>query len=489
MSTTSSTSSTGTITSMGVGSGLDVSSIITQLMSAESKPLVQLQSQASSINTQISAVGQIQSLASTLNDKIRALTNASLWKGVAATSGDATVVTADTSAGGASPGTYAVTVQSLAQTQTATSGTFASSTSTLSAGKLTIELGTWTGSPVSGFNAKANTSAISIDIGDGDTSLESIRDKINAAGAGVQATIINDANGARLSLRSSATGAENGFRITAQETVDDGDAATGLSALSYDALGASQLTLNQAAGNAKATINGIAIESTTNTLANVADGLSITVNKVSTSPVNLTLSTDTAAMTTAINAFVSAYNSLNSYVRSQTKYDAESKTGGPLQGDPSIIGFANQLRSIVTQDSTASAAFPRLSSIGITLQKDGSLSVDSSKLSKALATPAEVQKLFSANVDDPAGDGFATRMNATITSALSLGGRLDSRETGLRDLLNRNSDRQEQMQDRLDATQKRFEAQFQALDTKMATLSALSAYVTQQVTLMNNSSN
>src|SRR5205823_6066563 len=159
------------------------------------------------------------------------------------------------SGGGAASGSYSVTVQKLATSQTATSTAFASSSSTLSAGTLTIELGTWTGDPETGFTAKSGSSPVSITIGAGETSLSAIRDKINAANAGVTASIINDASGARLSIRSTSTGAENAFRLTATESTDDGDASTGLSALGYDATAASPMTRNQKAINAQATIN------------------------------------------------------------------------------------------------------------------------------------------------------------------------------------------------------------------------------------------
>ncbi len=475
----------GTLSSTGIGSGLDVSSIITQLMAAESQPLTLLQNAASSINTQISAVGQIHSLTSALGDKAQALESLDLWKGVTATSGDSSVVTADTSAGGASAGTYQVSVQALAQAQTVTS---APSTG-LSAGKLMIELGTYTGSnPATQFDTKPGTKAIEVDIGDGDTSLASIRDKINAAGAGVQATVITDANGSRLSIRSTDTGAVNGFRITATETTDDGSDTTGLSTLGFDAMTTtSPMQLNQSAGNAKATVNGITLESATNTFTGVSDGLNLTVSKLSATPVNVTLAQDTTSMTNAINGFVSAYNSLNAYIHNETKYDAASKTGGPLQGDPSIVGFQYQLRGLVTGTTTASSTFQRLSDIGITVQADGSLAADSTKLAKAMTNVPEVKKLLANVSDDPGAQGVMVRFQQLTDNALTTGGRISSRETGLRAQLQRNSDSQTEMQTRLAATQQRYQTQFQALDTTMAKMTALSTYMTQQITLMQNS--
>jgi flagellar hook-associated protein 2 len=482
---TTTTSVSGSVSSLGIGSGLDVNSIISSLMAAESQPLTDLQNKASSINTEISAVGQIKSLASDFDTKSQALSSLSLWQQTSSTSSDSSVVTADTSSGGAVAGDYSVTVQQLAQGQTATSAALPSSASTLGEGTLTIQLGTWSGTPPSSFAAKDGSGPVSISI-TGDTSLAGIRDQINAAGAGVTATIISDASGARLSLRSTATGAENGFKISATETNDDGNPATGLSALAYDPTSAgSQLSLNQSAQNAQATVNGIPVESASNTLSNISDGLSLTLSKVSATPVDIQVSPDTNSMKTAITDFISSFNSLNSYIQNQTKYDATSQTGGPLEGDPSILGFQNQLRGVINMDSSASTMYARLSDIGITIQADGSLAADQTKLTAALQNPSQLQALFATQGADNASSGFAVRFSNLCDQSLDpLEGNLSTRYTGLQGELQRNSDDQTNMQTHLDAEQTRLTAQYQALDTTMSQMSALSSYVTQQMAML-----
>ena len=499
MSTTTSTT-TGSISSAGIGSGLDVKGIISSLMAVESQPLTLLQNKASTVTTEISAVGQIQSLTSTMADKARALSSSSLWNQTTSSSADPTIVTADTSTGTAAAGDYSVSVQQLAQGQTVTSSVAAGTG--LTAGTLTIQLGSYTSDgllpPTTTF-ANAASSAVNITIGAGDTSLSAIRDKINAANAGVSASIITDANGSRLSLRSTTTGAANGFKITAAETADDGNPATGLSALSFDGssgAASSQLTLNQSALNAKATVNGIAIESATNKLSNISDGLSLTLLKKSDTPVDVNVATDTASMQKAITDFVSAYSALQSYISLQTKYDAStavtagtSRQDGPLEGDPSIIGFQNQLRGVINTTSATSSAFSRLSDIGIAVQKDGTLAVSSStKLTAALANPTELQKLFATQGTTNENTGIAVRFATMADRATSIDGALFSRSDGLKGELSRNQKQQDDMQVHLDATQTRLTAQYQALDTTMSKMSALSSYVTQQVALMQKSS-
>jgi flagellar hook-associated protein 2 len=480
------TSVSGSVSSLGIGSGLDVTSIINSLIAADSQPLTNLQNQASTINTEISAVGQIKSLASTLDSKIQALTSFTLWQQMTSTSSNPSIVTADTSGVNVPAGDYSVTVSQLAQGQTVTAAPLPLSSSTLDAGTLTIQLGTWSGNPPSSFAAKSGSNPVAITIDPSDTSLSAIRDKINASNAGVTASIITDASGARLSIRSTTTGEENGFKITATETTDDGNPATGLSMLQYDPTNPnSEMSLNQGAANAKANINGIDVESDTNTFSNVSDGLSITVAQTTTTPVDVQVATDTASQTSAINDFVSAYNALNTFIHNATKYDSGTQTAGPLIGDPSIIGFQNRMRETIAGNTNASSMFSNLSSLGISVQSDGSLAVDSTKLTSALSNPQQMQDFWTDDGTDGTSTGFGVSFQNLVDQSLDpTNGQLTTRYSGLQAELQRNSQEQTDMQTHLDAERARLTAQYQALDTTMSQMSALSSYVTQQVTLM-----
>ena len=485
-------SSTAPISSLGIGSGLKSESIISALLSVEHKPIDILASEQSTMKTQVSSVGKLMSLTSAMRDAAEALTDPTLWKNKSFTSSDTSVITGSVANGGAS-GNYNISVQGLASAQTITSSAFGSSSSTLNEGKLTIQLGSWSGSS---FTAKSGSSAVDIDI-TGDTSLSAIRDKINAAGAGVTASIVNDASGARLSIRSTETGAENGFKITATETTDDGDPTTGLSALAYDPSQTtltSAMSLNKGAANAQATINGIQVQSTTNTFDNVADGLTFTVGKVSSSEVAVTVGDDTASMETAVKSFVSAFNSLASYIKDQTKYvpsttKGQQGTGGPLQGDRTTISLLNQLRGIINTTSTASGSYQHLSDLGITMGADGTLSVKTSTLETALANPAEVAKALATDGTTSAASGFMDRfrdLGDQVTDATN--GSLTLRQNSLNDAISHNQERQDQLNDRLSSYETRLRAQYQALDTQMASLTALNTYVTQQMSSLIKSS-
>lgn len=465
-----------TVSSLGIGSGLDSEGIIKALMSVESQPLNLLQQQESDYKTKLSSIGQLQSLASTMRDKASAISSVSLWNQTSFSSANASVVSGSASSG-ATPGRYSVKVNALAASQTVTSSAFAASTSTLSSGTLQFEMGTWVGTTFTG-----NGTTKTVTIPDDATSLADIRDAINDAGAGVTATIINDANGARLSIRSSETGADNGFRITATENVDDGNAATGLSVLGYDAAdGATPMDLNQAGANAKATINGIDVESATNAMANVADGLSLTLNSLSDTAVEVVVDKDTEAVKTAINDFVTAFNALAAYIKDQTKYNASTKTGGPLQGDRTTIGFQWQLRGVINQGSTASTEWSMLSDVGISMTKEGNLSISTSKLDDALEDPAELRKLLATDGNDTASSGFMDRFKDLGNAVLDTTGSLETLQTSYEDRIKDLDKRQASMEDRLTQTEARLRAQYQALDTTMARMSALSSYVTQQM--------
>lgn len=488
------------ITSLGVGSGLDAEGIVSSLMAVERRPISLVQTQIDGLNTKLSSIGRLKSLVAAMRDKAAALTSVSAWGKMAVSTTDATSVTASAAANSPA-GRYAVTVQSLAAAQTITSGQFTNSSSTLNEGSLTIELGSYQGSgtPATGFTAKAGATPVTVNIGAGETSLSAIRDKINAAGAGVTASIVNDANGARLSLRSTATGEVNGFRITANETTDDGAAGTGLSALAFDATTlTSPMALNQRSANAQATINGIVVNSTTNTFAEVADGLTVTVSKVSATPVELVTSQDTASIKTSIDEFIKAYNEMATYLRDQTKVEPATGSsttsagntnvvmkGGPLQGDRSAVDLQWQLRSVINEGSSTSSQWSALSQIGIVMKQDGTLETKSAELTAALAKPDELRKLLATDGTSSANSGYMDRFRDVGDRVLSFEGSLEVRGQYLQKNISRLGLKKTDMEERLTSKEENLRARYQALDTQMSRLSALQQYVSQQLGSLN----
>lgn len=473
-------------TSLGVGSGLDLNTIVTQLVALERQPLVALQNKASQLNSQISLFGKVNSLFSGLQTAANKLTDTTLWQKSTVASSNSSVVTATGTTGAA--GSYAVTVQNLAGNQTVALDTALSDAEALvGQGTLRLQLGSWN-TDQSEFTAKSGSAELSIDVTATDT-LATLRDKINAAGGGVTASLVTDTTGVRLALRSESSGMENGFRLS----VDDIDGSlidtVGLSRFAFDpAVTTSGLVLKQSAANARAIVNGIAVESASNEISGAVDGVTLTVLQESATATQVTVKRDKDAVVAAVKTFAEAYNAVVSYLAEQTKYDAGSKVAGALQGDSTAVGLMSQLRGVLNASSGASASFPRLSDLGLEAQRDGTLVVDTAKLDAATADLDELKKAFG-NADslDASNNGFARRYATLATQVLGTDGALNTRTSSLQKLVSKNSDEQDKLNERVERVQARLVAQYTALDSNVAKLNSLSSYVTQMIAQMNKS--
>lgn len=465
------------ISSPGIGTGLDVSSIVEQLVTLERRPIEQLTTQKTTLQSKLSAFGLMQSYTVNVQDAVNKLTSSSLWQQTKGSTTDTTVSVSSTAA--AASGTYGIEVSQLAQAQTLASAAFSSTSEKVGAGSLKIT------------SAKAGSLPVDVAIGPDDT-LDDVRSKINAANAGLNASIVKDSGGARLVLRTTATGEENGVSIVAS-----GDA--GLDKFNYDptqnggatsTATSSQMGLVQAAKNAKIKIDGLEVTSSTNTFDGSIEGVKITVSKVTTGAAQIKVGSDTEAMRKAVDDFVKAYNDINKYISDQTKYNADTKVAGTLQGDRATLSLQSQLRSALTQNSSASASFPRLSDLGLEIQRDGSLKVNDTKLSKAMTDNlAEFGKAFSKVDTAVAGNnGFAVRLKGLTSALLKNDGLVTTRSEGLRDSIRRNEDQAAKMEGRVALVQARLLRQYSAMDTTVSKLNNLNSYVAQQMAALTGSS-
>ena len=466
-----------TISSPGIGSGLDVKSIVSQLVALEKKPLDTLKLQAATVQTKISAFGQIKSLVSTFADAASKLTSVTGWNSVTATSSNTSAVTAS-AVGGTLPTSFSVEVQSLAKAQATASAALLPVGGTLGSGTLRLELGKWTVVPAS-FTPGTGT-PVDIAIAATDT-LSDVASKINGAGAGVTASILKDASGERLLLRGKNTGEDAGFRLSV--TDDDGvnDDAAGLSRLVAGS------SVSQYAANAKATVNGIAVSSATNTFANTVSGVTFNALAVTTSAVDITVAKDNSSIKKNIEDFVAAYNAINDVLNEATAYDAATKKGGLLQGDSTAITLQNNLRNALQSVSTASSTYQRLSDIGVAQQRGGSLTIDSTKLAAALDNADEVKNMFR-STESGAAEGIAVKIKAMTTTLLATNGFFKTKDDSLKLSLTRNSKEQARVNEKAANVEAQLNRRYSALDSKLATLNALNSYVSQQVTTWNKSS-
>ncbi len=479
------------ISSLGIGSGLDVNGIISSIMKVEQLPMQKLQATATTMQTRLSAFGQMQSLVSTFRDAANALTSAAAYSVTKASSTNTGAVGASSTAT-AVPGSYSVSVSKLASTQStvSASGQFAASTSTVGTGSITISLGTWSTGQTA-FTEKPGAPAVVIPVGASDNTLGAIRDKVNASNAGVSATLITDASGARLAFQSTATGASNGFRVTVADADTNNIDAAGLSALAFDPPGGTTGTLlTQAAASTTAKINGIDVATDGTTLANVVDGMTFVLSEVTTAPAIVNVTRDTASVKKLMGEFTTAYNGLASYLKSMTNYDTATKTAGLLQGDSLATGLQLQMRQMLGAPGGASTIFATLSAVGIQFQKDGSVTLNDAKASAALLNLPELAKsMTSVDPGDAANNGFAKRLTDWADTLLSASGTLPSKTKSIQSQIASNTKDQQRMNDRLVATEARMKAQYTALDTTMSSAKALSNYMTQQIETWNKRTN
>lgn len=455
-----------TISSPGIGSGLDVQSIVSQLVALERRPIDLLKQQASRLSTQLSSFGLLRSYVSNLQSAATQLTRSSLWSQTTATSSDAAAVSVAASSGAAA-GSYSVEVSQLARSQSLASSAYADSSVVLGQGTLTF--------------TKGDGSTASVTIGASDTSLAGIRDRINAAGVGLSASIVRDASGARLVLTTTATGLD--AAITRIDVTGD----PGLQALAYEQGVPGDVEETQQARNALARINGLDIESVSNTLSDVVDGLTLTLSRTTTSAVEVKVSANDEAVKKAVQDFVNAYNDLSRFLAKETAYDEASKKAGTLQGDRTAVGLVTQLRTLVSQTSGASSVFATLSSAGVELQRDGTLRLNESRFASALNQRNELAQAFSrADTLDPSVNGFGERFRLLTNSIVGTEGMLTARTEGLRATIRRNEQQQERYEDRVALVEKRLLRQYQALDASLGQLNSLSNYVSQQMNAINN---
>ncbi len=463
------------ISSTGVGSGLDVQSIVSQLVAIEKQPLTQLQTKATTFQTQLSAYGKIKSQASALGDAAALLAGTSGWNAQKATSSNATAVSV--TAGSAAVATsLGVEVSQLARAQSSASAGVAAGVAVGATGSLLIELGSWSEDAVPLFSAGTSVS-VAIEATD---TVSAMASKINAAGAGVTATVLRDGANERLVLRSSSTGAAAGFRLNTP-------ADSGLASLGFTNPSDGVAFAGQSALDAKVKINGVDVVSATNKMTDVIPGVTLQLNQVTTASVEIAVENDLEVVQKNIQGFVDAYNTLNQTLADATKYTAASKTAGPLQGDSTTTGLQNALRAMLGSSSVGSS-FSRLSDVGIERQTDGSLKINTTKMTSAQQDLPNLKNLFATDNSDTTTNGFGLKVRDFARGLVAFDGLVSNKSTALQDAINRNSKDQERVTERATRVEAQLYKQYSALDAQMAQMSALSSYVTAQLAVWSNSS-
>ncbi len=387
------------ITSSGLGSGMDISSLVSQLVTAERAPADnRLNQREAALQTKISAIGSFKSALSTFQSALSSLKDASTFQASAKTTvGDSTLFVASAS-NTAQAGSYSVKVEQLAQSQKLATAADLNiqqdpNQYVVGTGTLTFQFGTYDNGDNT-FTANANKAIKTVTIDSSNNTLNGVAKAINDAKIGVTASVINDGSGWRLTLGSTDTGAANSLKITTTDGDGNDTDAAGLSILAYDptliAGTGKNMQQTQDARDARAVVDGLTVTGASNTLDKAIQGVTLNLKATATTATTLTVAQDNSAISSGVQSFVRAFNELASTVKSLTSYNAETKQAGVLQGDFSVRSIFGHLRGELNKmASGASDQLDSLADLGITTERDGTLKLDSTKLQKAIEADAQ----------------------------------------------------------------------------------------------------
>ena len=361
--------------------GIDVTAAVNAAVTAAQAPEQAWESQQSTLQSQTSALTQIQTDATNLDNDMQSLNSLSGPLSAMTVSSSNSSIVSGSAASGSTAGVHVVVVNNLATTASWSSGTVASATTALAAGSFTITAG---------------GTATTISTGTGTSTLTDVANTINSDNLGVTANVITDANGSRLAIVSNTSGSAANFTVAA---------------------GSGGLSFTQAVDgvNASVTVDGINIASASNTVTGAVPGL--TLNLLSSSPgteVSLSVAPDTSQVSSAINQFVSDYNTLVSDLSAQFTFSGSGE--GVLAGDPTVRSLQSELLGAMGYTSTSGSTTTSLASLGISVGNDGKLTVNSATLNNALQNNfSSVQNFFQGT----SLNGFANSLDQQLTSFIS----------------------------------------------------------------------
>jgi len=381
------------ITAAGVGSGLDIESLVTQLIAAERAPVEnRILRRDAQITAELSAFGTFKSALSTFQNNLGDLNVLSNFGRRTGVSSDADILEA-TSNGTAVSGSYDVSVTQLAKSHSLASGAYSASDDVVGTGTLTIRFGTTDYTPpdpgpeaYNSFTVNPERGVATITLDSSNNTLEGVRDAITATNIGVNATIVNDGSGFRLLLSSDQTGLENSIEIAVDDTGDGNSLDdAGLSRLAFNA-DATNLAQTVAAQDASFTVNGLSISTPENVASGVIEGIDLTLKAVTgASPVTVSVDEDVDALKEIVTTFVNGFNGFVQTTNALTAFDVASGTSAPLQGDFSVRSIVGQVRQVLTNAVEGfDGPFSNLSELGISTQLDGTLAIDDAQLTSVL---------------------------------------------------------------------------------------------------------
>jgi len=440
-----------------LGSGLDIPSLVAQLVAAERAPVEKRIGRAeSAAKTELSAIGSLKGAFANLKtavDKLRKedgtnarITNVPEDAGFTASAATSAAV-----------GDYDIQVKNLATAHKLTSAGKPADAK-IGTGKLVIEAG---------------DTKIEVEIKEGRNTMADIRTAINtaAAGKGVTASLVNADDGQHLVLTANDTGTEGKLRITT--TGGDG----GLSMLTFEPGVSGGMSETVAAKDAKIIVDGLERTSSSNSITDLLPGVTLNLTKAKPDETfTLKVSTDNDALKGTLQGFVSSYNTLMSLTKSLTAYNADTKTGSALTGDSMVRGLQAQLRNMASEQVVA------LKDLGVKINTDGTLTLNTSDLTKALAEdPGALSRMFSSKDVEGADSSYGAKLEDMLANVLEDDGLFDSRADSLNARLKTYDKQYEDLDRRMESLQTRYTAQFTAMEQMVTQLQTSSGFLSQQL--------
>ncbi len=425
------------ISSLGVGSGLDLGGLVTNLLAAERAPIENsLNRQQAKLTADLSGVGLMKASLSGFQSSLSAVGNADSFNTRVINNNNTDALSASTD-NSAEAGTYNIDINALATSQSLASSAYSSVTDTVGTGTIQIRFGTITGPGFTSFAVNADKAIQNITVDATNNTLTGLKDTINDGDYGITAAIINDGSGYRLTLTSDDTGESNALEINITDTGDANDIdAAGLSALAYNA-SATNLNETQTATDASISVNGLAITSQTNTLNDVIEGVTLNLRETTTSSLQLSVSESTAQLKKSIRDVVESYSEMILNLNDLSSVGSPTTQAGLLFGDASLRNFTNGLFRVMTSTVDGlDGEITALSSIGITTQADGTLAIDETTFSSVIDdNPSDAVALFAplgqttdslinfnSNTDASVPGNYAVNITAIATQAVLNGG-------------------------------------------------------------------
>ena len=443
------------ITVSGIGSGIDIDSLVSQLVAAEGQPAsVRLARREATFQADLSAVGTLRSALSNLQGMVQGLQSSSDFLARSATSSDEERFTA-TAESNAAPGVYDIEITQLAQAARVRSTDFASETVVIGTGSLDISLGTDT---------------FSLTIDSSNQTLEGIRDAINNAenNPGITASLINVDSGTQLVLSSDTIGAVNTISVAAIDDALDG--------FDLARLATANLTTLQPAQDAIILVDQQQVTRDSNDFSDVIAGVSFSFVKAEMGETaTLTVGLNKGSITDGVTDFVASYNSAVQIISQLGAFDAEAGVGGQLQGDAGLRAIENDLRRAIS-DPVGGIDIGTLAEIGITTDSTGKLVIDNSELDEVINNDfTAVSQLFTND------DGLSTRLDGLLERYVASDGILTSRTDGIQTRIETIADDRERLSARLVTIEARYRAQFIALDSLVSQIQSVGSFLTQQL--------